>query len=42
MNQTEIKESIKNALKNKEDYSPEFKKLLEDKLKSLENGVINK
>lgn len=36
-----IKESIKDALKNKE-YTPEFKKVLENKLKAIENGVINK
>ncbi len=42
MNPTQIKESIETALKQKENLTPEFVKQLEDKLKSLENGVINK
>ena len=42
MNPTQIKLSIEHALKESQDLSPEFKKQLEDKLKSLENGVINK
>jgi hypothetical protein len=36
------KESIEKALKERYDLSPEFRKVLENKLKAIENGVINK
>jgi hypothetical protein len=36
------KESIEKALKERHDLSPEFRKVLENKLKAIENGVINK
>lgn len=37
-----LKLSIEHTLKESKDLNPEFKKQLEDKLKSLEIGVINK
>ena len=39
---TQTKESIEKALKERHDLSPEFKKVLEDKLKAIENGIVNK
>jgi len=42
MNSAQIEISIKNALKERQDLDPKFRKALEDKLKSLEIGVINK
>ena len=42
MNSKQIEKSIENALKERQDLSPEFVNQLEEKLKSLKNGVINK